>query len=203
MVDTCLCMGAGITLAQGLALTEPGAKCLAFIGDSTFFHTGIPGVINAVYQGTDITIIVLDNRTTAMTGHQPHPGTGKRALGDDSIALDIETILRACGVEHVARVNPFDFEKSVAAMKEAVAYEGPSAVIAEAPCIANVKKKAPAYFVDDKCIKCGRCVREIGCPAITPDAEGRAVISASLCTGCGLCANVCPVHAIKEGEAHA
>ena len=75
MVDTCLCMGAGITLAQGLALTEPGAKCLAFIGDSTFFHTGIPGVINAVYQGTDITIIVLDNRTTAMTGHQPHPGT--------------------------------------------------------------------------------------------------------------------------------
>ena len=203
MVDTCLCMGAGITLAQGLALTEPGAKCLAFIGDSTFFHTGIPGVINAVYQGTDITIIVLDNRTTAMTGHQPHPGTGKRALGDDSIALDIETLLRACGVEHVARVNPFDFEKSVAAMKEAVAYEGPSAVIAEAPCIANVKKKAPAHFVDDKCIKCGRCVREIGCPAITPDAEGRAVISASLCTGCGLCANVCPVHAIKEGEAHA
>ena len=203
MVDTCLCMGAGITLAQGLALTEPGAKCLAFIGDSTFFHTGIPGVINAVYQGTDITIIVLDNRTTAMTGHQPHPGTGKRALGDDSIALDIETLLRACGVEHVARVNPFDFEKSVAAMKEAVAYEGPSAVIAEAPCIANVKKKAPAHFVDDKCIKCGRCVREIGCPAITPDAEGRAFINASLCTGCGLCANVCPVHAIKEGEAHA
>lgn len=203
MVDTCLCMGAGITLAQGLALTEPGAKCLAFIGDSTFFHTGIPGVINAVYQGTDITIIVLDNRTTAMTGHQPHPGTGKRALGDDSIALDIETLLRACGVEHVARVNPFDFEKSVAAMKEAVAYEGPSAVIAEAPCIANVKKKAPAHFVDDKCIKCGRCVHEIGCPAITPDAEGRAVINASLCTGCGLCANVCPVHAIKEGEAHA
>ena len=76
--------------------------------DPTFFHTGIPGVINAVYQGTDITIIVLDNRTTAMTGHQPHPGTGKRALGDDSIALDIETLLRACGVEHVARVNPFD-----------------------------------------------------------------------------------------------
>lgn len=203
MVDTCLCMGAGITVAQGLALAEPGTKCLAFIGDSTFFHTGIPGIINAVYQGTDITVIVLDNRTTAMTGHQPHPGTGKRALGDDSIALDIETVIRACGVEHVTRVNPFDFEKSVAAMKEAVAFPGPSAVIAEAPCIASLKKKPAAHFVDDNCIKCGKCVREIGCPAITPDAEGRAVINASLCTSCGLCANVCPVKAIKGGEADA
>ena len=203
MVDTCLCMGAGITLAQGLALAEPDAKCLAFIGDSTFFHTGIPGVINAVYQGTDITVIVLDNRTTAMTGQQPHPGTGKRALGDDAVALDIETILRACGVRHVSRINPFDFKKSVEAMKEAVAYEGPSAVIAEAPCIANIKKKAPAHYVDKNCIKCGRCIREIGCPAITPDAQGYAVIGASLCTGCGLCANLCPVDAIKEGETHA
>ncbi|MDO5115540.1 MAG: indolepyruvate ferredoxin oxidoreductase subunit alpha [Synergistaceae bacterium] len=200
MVDTCLCMGAGITIAQGLALAEPGTKCLAFVGDSTFFHTGIPGIINAVYQGTDITVIVLDNRTTAMTGHQPHPGTGRRALGDEAPALDIETILRGCGVRHIAKVNPFDYEKAVAAMKEAVAFPGPSAVIAEAPCIAHIKKPSTAHFVDDNCIKCGRCIREIGCPAITPDETGRAVINGSLCTDCALCANLCPVSAIKRGE---
>lgn len=200
MVDTCLCMGAGITIAQGLALAEPGTKCLAFIGDSTFFHTGIPGIINAVYQGTDITVIILDNRTTAMTGHQPHPGTGKRALGDDAPALDIETILRGCGVRHIASVNPFDYEEAVAAMKEAVSYPGPSAVITKAPCIAQIKKPSTAHFVDEQCIKCGRCIREIGCPAITPDDTGRAVINSSLCTDCALCANVCPVHAIKRGE---
>lgn len=198
MVDTCLCMGAGITLAQGLAIAEPEAKCLAFIGDSTFFHTGVPGIINAVYQGTDITVIILDNRTTAMTGNQPHPGTGRRALGDESKALDIETLLRACGVEYVARVNPFDFEKSLAAMKEAVAFRGPAAVITEAPCIANARAKRAACFVAPNCVKCGRCIREIGCPAITKDAEGRARISASLCAGCGLCARLCPAGAIKE-----
>ena len=200
MVDTCLCMGAGITIAQGLALAEPGTKCLAFIGDSTFFHTGIPGVINAVYQGTDITMIILDNRTTAMTGHQPHPGTGKRALGDDAPALDIESSLRGCGVRHISKVDPFDYENAVAAMREAVSFPGPSAVIAEAPCIAHIKKPATVHFVDDKCIKCGRCIREIGCPAITPDEAGRAVINGSLCTDCALCANLCPVRAIKRGE---
>ena len=200
MVDTCLCMGAGITIAQGLALADAGAKCLAFIGDSTFFHTGIPGVINAVYQGTDITVIVLDNRTTAMTGQQPHPGTGKRALGDDAPALDIETILRACGVKLVSRVNPFDFESAVGAIREAVGFAGVSAVIAEAPCVAQLKKPEAICFVNDKCIKCGRCIKEIGCPAITPDEAGRAVVNAPLCTGCGLCACVCPVSAIERGE---
>ncbi|MCF0248060.1 MAG: indolepyruvate ferredoxin oxidoreductase subunit alpha [Synergistes sp.] len=200
MTDTCLCMGAGITIAQGIKLAEPGTKCLAFIGDSTFFHTGIPGIINAVYQGTDVTVIVLDNHTTAMTGHQPHPGTGRRALGEEAEAIDIETILRGCGVKHIAAVDPFDYERSVAAMKEAIEYPGPSAVIAKAPCIANIKKPDTVYRVNDKCIKCGRCIREIGCPAITPDEAGRAVINESLCTGCGLCANVCPVKAIVRGE---
>ncbi len=200
MVDTCLCMGAGITVAQGIALAEPETKCLAFIGDSTFFHTGIPGIINAVYQGTDITLIVLDNRTTAMTGHQPHPGTGRRALGEEAPALDIETVLRACGVSHVTSVNPFDFNETTDAIRDAITFAGPSAVIAKAPCIAQLKRTGRAHFVDDKCIKCGRCIREIGCPAITPDESGRAVISAPLCTDCGLCAYLCPVKAIRSGD---
>ena len=200
MVDTCLCMGAGITIAQGIKLAEPDTKCLAFIGDSTFFHTGLPGIINAVYQGTDITVIILDNRTTAMTGHQPHPGTGRRALGEEAVALDIETLLKACGVEHISTVNPFDYDKSVKAIKEAVNFEGPSAVIAKAPCIANIKKPSTVHRVAASCIKCGRCIKEIGCPAITPDEAGCARINASLCTDCGLCANLCPVGAIERGE---
>ncbi|MBQ9881491.1 MAG: indolepyruvate ferredoxin oxidoreductase subunit alpha [Synergistes sp.] len=203
MVDTCLCMGAGITLAQGIALADKDAKCFAFIGDSTFFHTGIPGVINAVYQGTDITMIVLDNHTTAMTGHQPHPGTGKRADGSGAPALDIETLLRACGVEHVSNVDPFDFPATVKAIKEAAEFQGVSAVIARAPCIAQIKKPATVRFVNNGCIKCGRCVAEIGCPAITPDNTGLAVINAPLCTDCGLCAFVCPVSAIERGERNA
>ena len=198
MVDTCLCMGAGITIAQGIKLAEPETKCLAFIGDSTFFHTGLPGIINAVYQGTDITIVVLDNHTTAMTGHQPHPGTGRTALGAEAPALDIETLLRACGVQHISTINPFDYDGGVKALREAVEYPGPSAVISRAPCIAQMKRPETVCRVDESCIKCGRCIREIGCPAITPDETGHAVINESLCTDCGLCTFLCPVKAIKK-----
>lgn len=200
MVDTCLCMGAGITVAQGLALAEPGTKCLAFIGDSTFFHTGIPGVINAVYNNTDITIVVLDNRTTAMTGCQPHPGTGKTAMGEPAKALDIEAILRACGVEEIYTVNPFDYSESVEVFKKAVSFNGPSAVIAKAPCITLIKMPPTVHRVNESCIGCLNCINELGCPAMTPNEKGFVVINESTCTDCGLCANVCPVDAIQRGE---
>lgn len=200
MVDTCLCMGAGITVAQGLALAEPHRKCIAFIGDSTFFHTGIPGVLNAVYQDTDVTIIVLDNKTTAMTGHQPHPGIGITALGKKTKAADIEIMLRACGVEKISKVDPFDYHKSVEEFKKAIAYNGPSAVIAEAPCVARTKKTDSAYKVGRSCIGCLKCIEKTGCPAITVEKSGKAVISESLCTGCSLCFSVCPVDAIKRSE---
>lgn len=202
MTDTCLCMGAGITVAQGLALAEPETKCLAFIGDSTFFHTGIPGVINAVYQNTDITIVVLDNHTTAMTGHQPHPGTGFTATGEPAKALDIETILRACGVDVIYTVNPFDYENSVEAFKKAVGHKGPSAVITKAPCIAQMKRPATVHRVNENCIGCLKCIKEAGCPAMTPEG-GKVAINESLCTDCGLCSNLCPVGAIKRGERNA
>ncbi len=197
-VDTCLCMGAGITIAQGIRLAENGTKCIAFIGDSTFFHTGIPGVINAVYQNTDITIAVLDNHTTAMTGGQPHPGTGRTAMGMPAKPLDIENILRACGVEHISTVNPFNFDDTVDAFKDSLEFTGPSAVIAKAPCIALIKLPSTVRRVNDACIGCLKCVKQLGCPAMSVCEDGKVMINESICTDCSLCVNVCPVGAIKR-----
>lgn len=196
--DTCLCMGAGITVAQGLKLAEPGVKTIAFVGDSTFFASGITGVINAVYQKTDLTLVVLDNRTTAMTGHQPHPGTGRTAMGETTKELNIAELLRACGVEYVKEVNPFDFEATVEAIKEAKNHEGVAAVITKAPCIFNAPKPKTTDRVNEKCISCLKCIKEVGCPAMCPDKNGKVTIDETLCTGCRLCESVCPVDAIKE-----
>lgn len=198
MTDTCLCMGAGITIAQGLALAEPGTKCIAFVGDSTFFHTGIPGVINAVYQNTDITVIVLDNHTTAMTGHQPHPGIGRTAMGNPAKALDIETMLHACGVEKIYNVNPLDYNTAVRVFREAIEYSGPSAVIAKSPCVVQMKKPDTVeQTVQEICIGCLRCIKQLGCPALTSDGC-KVMIAENICTDCGLCVNICPVGAIKR-----
>lgn len=199
MVDTCLCMGAGITVAQGLQRIEPDAVHFAFIGDSTFFHTGIPGVINAAYNGTKIVLIVLDNATTAMTGHQPHPGTGRTMMGDISAAISIPDVLHACGVEQVETVNPLDLEAAKAAVARAVQAERIAAVIFKSPCIA-VTRPAQAYAVDAaRCTGCMRCIRELGCPAIVLDG-GKARIDAGLCYGCTVCAQVCPFGAIGKEE---
>lgn len=199
MTDTCLCMGAGITVAQGLYHMEPDKKYFAFIGDSTFFHTGIPGVVNAVYNKANITVVVLDNSTTAMTGHQPHPGTGTTMMGERSAPVDIEGILRACGVGYLKTVDPLDFELAKKTAGEAAAHAGVSAIIFKSPCIALYKPEK-TYTVDQgKCISCKKCIREIGCPAIALK-DGRVGIEPSLCYGCALCTHVCPVGAIKEGE---
>lgn len=198
MVDTCLCMGAGITVAQGIKRCAPGKKLFAFIGDSTFFHTGIPGVVNAVYNQTDITVIVLDNSTTAMTGHQPHPGTGRTMMGVEHGKLDIEGMLRACGVSYLETVDPFDQEKAVAAVRAASETQGVSAVVFRAPCIA-LFKPPHRFQVAENCIGCRKCIREIGCPAISLQ-EGRAAIDPATCYGCGLCAGLCPVEAICVEE---
>ncbi len=194
MVDTCLCMGAGITIAQGLQHTAPDTKHIAFIGDSTFFHTGIPGIINAVYNQSDITIAVLDNSTTAMTGNQPHPGTGKTMMKNISGKIDIHNLLAACGVKHISKVNPFEQKKAVEAVRNAVNYMGVSAVIFEAPCISLVKP-SKKQKVKENCTSCGRCIKEIGCPAICT-SNGKVVIENSLCYGCTLCSQICNIYAI-------
>jgi indolepyruvate ferredoxin oxidoreductase alpha subunit len=195
MVDTCLCMGAGVTIAQGLHRVEPDAVNFAFIGDSTFFHTGIPGVINALYNETDIVLIVLDNSTTAMTGHQPHPGTGRTMMGEITEKISIPKVLEGLGVPSITRVNPFDLDQAISAVKKAAEVKGVSAVIFEAPCIA-VTKPAARYEIDrDRCTGCKKCIRELGCPAIFVK-DGKPSISPSTCYGCSICAQVCPFDAI-------
>ena len=196
MVDTCLCMGADITMAQGLHRVEPNRKHIAFIGDSTFFHTGIPGIINAVYNETDITVIILDNSTTAMTGHQPHPGTGRTMMGNMTEKLHIDQVLAGCNVKCIKKANPLQLEEAVAAVTEAVAFPGVSVVIFEEPCIALFKSRPKLQVDAAKCVGCRRCVQEIGCPAISLTAAGKALIDENLCYGCDLCSQLCPTGAI-------
>lgn len=194
MVDTCLCMGAGITIAQGLQIAEPDRKQIAFVGDSTFFHTGIPGIINAVYNETDVTVIILDNSTTAMTGHQPHPGTGKTMMGNISEKVSIENVLKGCGVGFVAKANPLDLAQAVETVTAAVNHKGVSAVIFASPCVALIKPN-DIQQIKENCIGCKKCIREIGCPAISA-TDGKVTIDPHLCYGCKLCSQICPVKAI-------
>ncbi len=199
MVDTCLCMGAGITIAQGIKRAQPDAKHIAFIGDSTFFHTGIPGIVNAVYNQTDITVVILDNSTTAMTGHQPHPGTGKTMMSSISEKIDIYSVVKACGVKQITKGNPLELSNAMELIKEATEFNGPSVVLFEAPCIA-LFKPSKKYNVNENCKKCNRCIKEIGCPAISRLGDS-ICIEPSLCYGCGLCQKICPFMAIEEKKA--
>ena len=198
MVDTCLCMGAGITMAQGLRLVEPDAVHFAFIGDSTFFHSGITGVINAVYNRTPIVVVVLDNSTTAMTGLQPHPGTGDTMMGEVSQKIDIATVLRGIGVKHVEKCDPLQLEAAEAAVVRAVdaTADGVAALIFESPCI-HVCPPGPAYVVDAEACKCKECIIRLGCPAIL-SVDGKAWIDNSLCHGCDLCVQICRFGAIRR-----
>ncbi len=211
MVDTCLCMGAGVNMAQGIGRIEPDTKCFAFVGDSTFFASAITGVVNAMYNQADMTLIILDNSTTAMTGHQPHPGTGVRMMEfanghippsheDVANKINIEQVLRGIGLTTVETVNPLALSDAIACVKEVARKPGVKAIIFKSPCIAMVKAKDTAKIDTDKCINCRKCIRELGCPAITI-MEGQVVIDASQCNGCMLCSKVCPVDAIGKGGA--
>jgi len=196
MVDTCLCMGAGITIAQGLKRVEPDAVHFAFIGDSTFFHAGITGIINAVYNQTDIVVVVLDNSTTAMTGNQPHPGIGLTMMNTKTERISIEKIVTALNVSAMIKVNPLDQNAAKEAVRSLMTQKGVRVLIFEAPCIAVSKNAAKAAVDTSKCIGCKICVQKFGCPAISLE-NGKACVSPSLCAGCGVCASVCKPDAIK------
>lgn len=199
MVDTCLCMGADVTIAQGLHIIEPDTVNFSFIGDSTFFASGITGVVNAVYNQTDIVLVVLDNSTTAMTGHQPHPGTGVTMMGDVAVKISIENILRGIGLTWIETADLLDLEKAVDTVKRAAGETGVRAIIFRSPCIA-VSKPGKLYEVkQETCTKCKVCITQLGCPAIAVN-DGAVVIEPSLCYGCGLCSRVCPSKAIGEVE---
>lgn len=200
MVDTCLCMGAGISLAGGLSRTNPKAKHVAFIGDSTFFHSGIPAMINAVYNGADITLAVLDNRTTAMTGHQPHPGVGVTVLGNASKAIEIADVVKSCGVESVRTINTVDpdsLESCVKAAKEAMNFNGPSVLVFKGKCVGITKPDKYYKIKPEACTGCGFCIKELGCPAL--NLNGDKPVIQDNCSGCGLCAQICPSEAICIG----
>ncbi|MBR5640815.1 MAG: indolepyruvate ferredoxin oxidoreductase subunit alpha [Firmicutes bacterium] len=200
MVDTCLCMGAGLGIAQGVFHTEPDTSCFAFVGDSTFFASAVPSVINGVFNQADFTLVVLDNSTTAMTGHQPHPGTGRTMMGENVPPVSIESVLKGVGLTVVETVDPLDHEKAVETVKRVAEEKGVKAIIFRSPCIA-ISKPAGKCAVDaDSCIGCRTCIDEIGCPALS-FADGRAVIDEGQCTGCGLCSQLCPVGAIAGKEA--
>ncbi len=194
MVDTCLCMGAGITMAQGFHWTDPDGACFAFVGDSTFFASGMTGVVNAIYNEADMILCVLDNSTTAMTGHQPHPGTGTNMMGHIVDKVSIEKILQRMGVAKIMTVDPLHLEASIQAVKECAASKGVKAIIFKSPCIA-ISKPEKKMQVSDACMQCKKCIREIGCPALIT-VDGKVCIDKGLCTGCGLCSQICPVNAI-------
>lgn len=204
-VDTCLCMGAGITMAQGFSVTNPNKKNIAFVGDSTFFASGMTGVANAVYNQHDITLCILDNSTTAMTGSQPHPGTGVTLMGPKSEPIDIEATLKALGVKHIFKTDPLDVDKAQSTCMDALEVTEPNAVIFKSPCVWLQPFGDPAMVNMNLCTGCKKCITEIGCPAIAfdPDAKGaksgrrgQAYIDESQCNGCGLCLQVCPFNAI-------
>ncbi len=206
-MDTCLCMGAGLSQAQGFYHAGVGEDVVAIIGDSTFLHAGMPALLNAAYNRADILVIILDNRTTAMTGHQPHPGVGVTATGEETWAVDFAALAKALGASYVAKVKPNDFKATVRTLEEALSRRGLRVVIAEEPCALLGRKlglwKTPPRVARERCegylcSACRACLR-IGCPAVGWE-DGRAKIIEELCTGCGLCIAVCPNDAIVEVE---
>jgi indolepyruvate ferredoxin oxidoreductase alpha subunit len=193
-------MGASIGAAHGMSKANPvmAGSTVATIGDSTFLHSGITGLLNMVYNNGTGTVIILDNKTTAMTGHQHHPGTGSTLMGAKAPAVDLETLVKALGVKRVQVINPLDLEQTIAAVREETAAGEPSVIISRCPCVLLTKAVKPAVrTVTDKCIGCRACLK-LGCPAISMKGK-KALVDPVSCTGCGLCVQVCKEEALVEG----
>ena len=202
-IDSTICMGASVSAALGMAKArgpEFAKKLVSVIGDSTFMHSGITGLVDIVYNKGINTVIILDNSITGMTGHQDNPTTGKTIRGEATKQVDLIALCKSVGIDHVTVADPFDVKAFEAAVKEATALDEPAVVIAQRPCALLKSVKYTGHAVStDACRKCGVCMK-LGCPAISKKEDGRIVIDATQCNGCGLCVGVCPFHAIvKEG----
>ncbi len=200
--DFIICMGGGAGAAGGFAQTT-NQKAIAFLGDSTFFHAGIPPLTSAIFNNHKIVMVILDNRTTAMTGHQPNPGTGRSFGNVNTDAIDIEKMVLGTGVKFVRTVDPYDVKEATSVMKDAIEFDGVAVVISKRACPLELKKQRALVIkhlsVDnEKCIKCYTCLKTIACPALIKEENSAPRIDSTQCIGCGMCANVCPKNAISE-----
>jgi indolepyruvate ferredoxin oxidoreductase alpha subunit len=202
-LHTTFCMGTGIGNAFGFEKAigdKLDNNIAAVIGDSTFIHGGIPSLIDIVYNRGVTTVIILDNNTTGMTGHQDHPGTGLTLRGEETYKLNFEELVKSIGVKFVRRVDPYNLNETEEVIKEALNYKGPSVVIAEHPCIMlrseKAKSKMPSIVDEEACVECDVCL-EFGCPALEETEEGPPVIDNLRCTGCGMCGQLCEFDAIR------
>jgi indolepyruvate ferredoxin oxidoreductase alpha subunit len=200
--DTCLCMGASIGFAHGMEKVvdeKLNRKIIGVIGDSTFFHSGITGLIDMVYNKSKAKICILDNQITAMTGHQEHPGSGLTLKRQPTVRVSIEAICRAAGVDKVIKVDSYDIKKTISALKEIMQTDASAVIIADAPCVIRERKifSKPYWVEAETCIACGMC-HKVGCPAIEKDENGKTKINPLLCIGCDICRQVCKPQAIQK-----
>jgi indolepyruvate ferredoxin oxidoreductase alpha subunit len=200
-VDSVICMGASVSGLHGFSKSQQGAmdnKTVAVIGDSTFMHSGITGLVNMAYNESNATVIIVDNSITGMTGHQQNPTTGFNLKGDPCTKIDLESLCRSVGIRRVRVVDPYDLAQCDAAIKEELAADEPSVIISRRPCalLKYVKHKKPLTVDEDKCVGCKACMK-IGCPAISI-VDGKAKVDATQCVGCGVCEQLCKLGALKE-----
>ena len=199
-LDSTLCMGASVSGLHGFNCargSDAEKKSVAVIGDSTFMHSGMTGLVNVAYNATNSTIIILDNSITGMTGHQQNPTTGYNIKGDPAAKVNLEALCHALGINRVRVVDPYDLKACETAVKEELAAEEPSVIISRRPCVLlkYVKHEAPLVVDADKCKSCKRCM-SLGCPAISLK-DGKVKIDSTLCVGCGVCKQLCAFDAIN------
>jgi indolepyruvate ferredoxin oxidoreductase alpha subunit len=208
IADVLLCMGSNAGMACGFSIAT-NQKIISFMGDSTFFHSGIPPIVNAVHHNHDVVITILDNRTTAMTGHQPHPGTSYDGMGQPAKLIKVEDVVKGCGVKHIEIVDPHKIKETTVAFKRALEFKGPSVVVSKSPCILlevqrkrKAKEAIPLFQINQEiCKRCKTCIGKFGCPAFYFAEDDSVHIDAAQCNGCGNCVQVCPFGAISaEGN---
>ncbi|RLB41042.1 MAG: indolepyruvate ferredoxin oxidoreductase subunit alpha [Deltaproteobacteria bacterium] len=204
MADYLICMGSSVSSSCGFA-EATDKKVVSFIGDSTFFHSGITGLVDAVHNKHKFTLVILDNGTTAMTGHQPHPGVDTTPMGVERTRIDLEELVKGCGVKDVHVVKPFKVKKTIETVKAAMEYDGISVIISKEICplfakaIGQARKARPFYVNLDKCKNHRDCINKIACPAMYLDGE-QVMINQNLCIGCAVCAQICPENAILPSK---